>query len=1811
VYDPITQFKIPDYYQLEVPYVPIGHIPPPPEPVPREPMTPEDIYAQWSQEYYLEHGKHKVYDDLYEHGTDVLIEVAPVFIQRNFFAYFPHAFACHLQWIDKWKVVHNAREWIQCEYFRMYPEKLKPYLLKTYADGTLGQESEYIQMVFSFNYPHHYDDVVGDTLVRPHIDCVDVLRPVVLEGPKVLDPDFTKRVRYQAKPQGYVGINGPIGTYEHIKCFVRDPALLAKYHAKMREYVNHRRMPFVNEESTFEQMVYERAMRVRGMAAEAFRQSDFDEIPNDGKPKKKAKTVKKDFRKDQRAARKQAEMLRELLRKEKALTRVDAEPQSGLILGTVSALLGVVGTISTKHAITLKSQNKVTIGFDHHVRMAFGKGAAIIGAFLAIYIARRWPSPFTNVCAIGASVTAAMVLVPDELKAHVSGLIARHWGSNSIEAQADFDDDFLIKGIMLGATVTTSDSKNVAGIYKSLLRSAPNFERSASGFKSMGAWVIDAFERVTNKVVTLFGGQAMHRRRTGIQEIDAWCDQVAIMENRFQRCKDSINVANIGALNHIKDEGCRLQAAFRRDPLERQLIQLNMQRINAVITANAGAFAAVRGFRAEPVAMIIGGKPGIGKSILQGILSRVIAGLLTTTEELNGESIDTQIWSMEETEFANGYAGQLVAVFDDLGQRNAAQSDDTSHFFKLIKYINTWACPLNFADLHNKGKNYFTSRAIFATTNTLALDKDVRAQINHPEALTRRFKFQIHVDLRDEWKNGDGHLDWNKYVKYTDEFDAPPYHAWIFRRYNMLTGAVVPGELDIEELMVEFKNSLTASSAALTRLNKLNVSDFSSLRRNQVAPQSALDDLKRDEPSTSYTELEQELNPALKQRTRVVFEDGYSDFQVKNEVGTDVMDEVNCTEQLKANKPVVQINGQDVTMEQFSKWNLDRKRRTCDILRRRMLARFQSYYDWILGLPWVKITTYAMLAGGALLLFKATIHGMIVTLFGKGPKATRREKRACRKLKAKKPVDVDDGDKSGSDSDSESEDSDSDEVAVASVPSKKKIEAQLGDGATLNIKMQVQSVLFSIDLFKDGKLHKHVGNGMHVRHKYVMLNTHFCDGFRRNLSCYEGMEVRFTCAARPNFCFTKSVADMSNPKNYIRVTDDCSVIASPHPAMKDMVRFFVTSADVEAYEASEVTLYGYSTTASLASHTGTGSKRLVVNVGSETADSYVLRTAIEYEIPTVNGDCGAILGVETTRFGNRRLIGMHSAGDVKAKVGYSTIVTQEKLLEAFKRLNVIECLDPLEAVSQTGQIFPGENCLSMTIGSVKGTSSSPETNIRVSELKDAWGEDTRLPAVLAPLRKDGVWVEPLRNAIEKYLTPVHVINPELIVPGVKTAMHAFRQLTTDDRKYSRRILTFEEAVAGIPGEEFINGLARKTSCGYPDNAKGIGNKSYYFGASGDYDFEGVNVPDLRRRTMKIISDASKGKRGFHVFTDTLKDELRKLAKVKNADTRLIAAAPLDYVIAVRMYFLSFVSATAHTRIRNRIALGINPFCEWGMLARKLHATSSKVFAGDFKNFDCSQQADVYDAMCDEINDWYDDGEENALIRRVLIQDLSNSRHLGGPRLKKQIIYQWYKSMPSGHPLTTVVNSFYSVFALAVCWKKLCGDWESFHTHFYCCTYGDDNINAVADGYTSLFNQNTVAPVMQRELGMVYTDEAKTDGVIPDFRTIFEVTFLKRGFRYEDEIGKMWVAPLDLGSVLYKCYWYKTSTTDKHLLHQIMMGNITSTLRELSLHPQEVWDHWVGKIAPPFKAFTRDRPMFGFEREPNFESAIAYVPPYKH
>lgn len=581
-----------------------------------------------------------------------------------------------------------------------------------------------------------------------------------------------------------------------------------------------------------------------------------------------------------------------------------------------------------------------------------------------------------------------------------------------------------------------------------------------------------------------------------------------------------------------------------------------------------------------------------------------------------------------------------------------------------------------------------------------------------------------------------------------------------------------------------------------------------------------------------------------------------------------------------------------------------------------------------------------------------------------------------------------------------------------------------------------------------------------------------------------------------------------------------------------------------------------------------------LEITAKTGEAVKFREYWSYESMTQFGDCGAPLVLQEPSLA-RKIVGVHSAGGVG--FGLSQCITQEMLNEVLKNLPV-----EFQACVDMGSLIK-EDCTEENVGSVPLGSgliveglvdpserviSGSKCDIIPSPLHgEINGEPKTKPTLVKP--KNGV--NPMALGVTKFSKSVPLLDHKIIDVVVDDFRNNFEMNPARRNKCEyARVLTFEEAVQGVPDEEFIPGLNRKSSMGYGFKIKD--GKRGAFGYD-EWKFDTPGAIEIKEKTMELIENARQQKQTNVLWTDTLKMERRSIEKVDQGKTRVFTAGPAHFTIAGRMYFLGPCAWLMHNRNHNEISPGTNVYSQdWETIVRKLVrkvAPGSGIIAGDFPNFDGSLNGQLLWAALELFNDFCDDGEDNANIRRGLWMHIVNAVHIND-----RTVYRCTHSQPSGCPLTAILNSVYVSLVFRYVYLLLAKEhapekatMKGFHEAIDMVAYGDDHVLGVAPTVYEWFNSQSVGATFAT-IGHGYTDDAKT-GVLEKDRCISDVGYLKRKFVWNDLAGRH-VAPLDIDTVLEIPQW-----TKKGLLRdQIVLDNIDSCLRELALHGEQTFTRYM-------------------------------------
>lgn len=1292
-------------------------------------------------------------------------------------------------------------------------------------------------------------------------------------------------------------------------------------------------------------------------------------------------------------------------------------------------------------------------------------------------------------------------------------------------------------------------------------------DRMSQGWEIFLKWLMTSLEVLVNYVRKAFGKERVTLFRNAHTPTYDWArevDDVCLIE----ATGGNVSAEHLDRMSALIVRGFEFKTVYRGTNMARFVDDYVAKITNAMLPYQ-GALNARNNFRFEPATLMLHGSPGIGKTLMAMHMCAAIlleSGLAEGKE--NFEDVIKQIWQKGASEYWNGYAGQTCLVMDDAFQKRASQNDEENDYMSLIRMVSSWSFPLNFADLASKGKIYFSSKFIYATTNLRSIDSEAKIVIQEPEAVARRLNFPYSLRVKEAYRNG-SRLDFYKFQAELSRcrgakvpIEAFPWYVWEAAKHDFITGETSNEWVPLREVIDLVSGDLRKRGESHT-VAKDALRDFIDAykARPQEEPEKqAGAKLSAKEP---YEDDEPEEGVIMSEASAEAIDRILAGGRVSDILGVDVdaseaainlaykklsvlVHPDKCSGSLRAAKAMKKLNSildrvLDARAERV-RFNAELKKNLFEMI------NFQRLIGIAFDVTMTAIGTALVLRAVRGVL--AFLWDVLKALFGKKKKQPKDEPT----VQSNRP-----------------------HTGQSKGPRKPDVFLQSTNSTVCN---NVYANTYKMYVATNDE-ETVLGQVVFLVSELIVCPGHFTQHLRKMLEngdTQPHFKLYFRSADNNEHVLSMTVGKyMALNRCSEEGTDVEFVCFQDVRAHRNITGSFMKEQDLRYVEnfRARLDLCEITKTRQLAY---TSTRRVfeldAVSLGKNLkAEGVKISRFAQYHACTEKGDCGAPLCiVDNSSFSGRTAYGIHVAGSARDKTGFSAIVTQEMIEKARIALRVVNdsFLSDLESrgvkLHCAGQLPFEKHGSFLSIGVLeKPVTICPKTSFYQTSLYGIFGEYDYRPAHMSSVMIDGKKVYPMENAVAPYSTPLLIYEQ----PWLEQAMHvAMKQFSSHSRPLPRMEFTFEEAIAGIPEIKFRS-IPRGTAAGFPYIYDVRNGKKEFFGAEGEYELTSDKALELRARVEYILSEARKGNRLSHIFVDFLKDELRSAKKVDAVATRLISSAPLDYTVAWRMLFGAFGSAVMRTHTKTGMSPGICVYTDWDLLATQLRKKGDRVFDGDFKSFDSSEQPTVHRLILSFINGWYNDGPENALAREVLWLDLVHSRHVGGLGKDQRYVYQWNKSLPSGHPFTTIVNSMYSLFVLVSSYISLTGDLTGYWEHCSPTVYGDDNGTNVDEETSEVYNQVTVSEDVQEQFGMIYTPGNKS-GIFKAFTTLEHIDYLQRGFVCRDN---RWLCPLKKESFLYTIYWCKNKKLEK----KIAVDVLENALVELSMHTPEDWDLYAPQI----------------------------------
>ncbi|ACK76423.1 205 kDa polyprotein [Cucurbit mild mosaic virus] len=552
-------------------------------------------------------------------------------------------------------------------------------------------------------------------------------------------------------------------------------------------------------------------------------------------------------------------------------------------------------------------------------------------------------------------------------------------------------------------------------------------------------------------------------------------------------------------------------------------------------------------------------------------------------------------------------------------------------------------------------------------------------------------------------------------------------------------------------------------------------------------------------------------------------------------------------------------------------------------------------------------------------------------------------------------------------------------------------------------------------------------------------------------------------------------------------------------------------------------------------------------------------THIEYKSPTVKGDCGSLILTEIK--GKFCLAGIHVAGNSVS--GSSCFIPSDDSF--FVKEGQSDFSLAYTEWAQPKILGPG--CKAIGILNKEHQVSTGGSTSFV-EVPVEWHLDTpfsKLPSVLKRgdprlAGTENANYDPFSVSMSKYAQEA---GPFDNICLQKVAYDISEEWIDASAEFDFDEVSMDVALNGLENVEYFDSLVLSTSEGFPyrlDRKPGDKGKCRYVtGEPGNLRIEDERI----LKDIEWFEDVSAERVPDLYCIECVKDERLPIRKVlEKPKSRTFSVLPMSYNIVVRKKFLKFVKFIMDKRDIFPCQVGINPYSrEWTRLATTLLEKGNSILCCDYSRFDGFLPKCVMEQIAEAINRLCG-GSKRLQTQRKNLMLACCSR----TALCEKLVYRVENGIPSGFPLTVIVNSILNEIlirsAYMECFKDNREIQMNFNTYVKMVTYGDDNLISVAASIKTKFCGEFLQRFMAAR-GITITDGVDKTSEFLNFRELTECDFLKRSFK--ENFDGTWRAPMDRTSLWPQLHFVKAKDIE---LVEAYISNLNNVLRELYLHSPE-------------------------------------------
>ena len=1174
-------------------------------------------------------------------------------------------------------------------------------------------------------------------------------------------------------------------------------------------------------------------------------------------------------------------------------------------------------------------------------------------------------------------------------------------------------------------------------------------------------------------------------------------------------------------------------------------------------------FATSRLSRVEPVFALILGFPGNGKSLLSEIVATRVTGncLPEADKEQFARNPTTHLYNRVPNKFWEGYHPETFTTrLDDFGQMQEVPGQENSEIMDgIIRAVNTFPYPLNMA-FEDKGKMMFNSKFIIATSNFCDITNET---VRDKGAVDRRIKFRIVAYPKAQYCLDNTKAEWLREFKpevKTDEWVVNIQDYLEFKTVVLTPGSRVPyttgSPILIDELVDRISKTVSDkirvyNDRFTTTTDNVGSAYSAAFPQEPPVQRHFLDGYDESSHSCRRAFHQYYEGPSLPYPVWIAaLEKTYPEFVklLKNDV-----DKVVSIKNF--------LQRQDQSFAKYS-FDIDLPLTIYDPELHMPESVWQRAHRTIKASVDSKVIKCCVVGLSLLTAvfiakksYSTSLHSQPLqsrTFTSRGLKYAAKESSHLKQSMVQAGTYFD--------------------PARSSIVSK-----------AANRNMPQISIMFN-----DEKQSIHeLGYGLYLKDDLMLVPNHFLFNMNEHLKRYNDldMHVQLTFGVASRTSVYIALADFVKEAVVVDA-DDLALVRVPRCGLgpkPNTMKYIAKRQD----HAKNLKTNGVLTKVRLDSAlievcTNFSDVEPALN-GTSDLFAYIGETPVaytrvyKYPVATDLGECGMTLSIPNTRNATAKIFGMHVLGCHSGKYGYATKLCYEDIEKAIDDLEqLFECSDILTsedsmAVAQCGSVSNVKHISHIDTLS-HGVASASVSKMEISPFFELYVKSVTTPAILRPFSNDFGSFNPYELGLQKYCINQGYLDVSEVELVCRYLFENLRRCSPN-LPQTKALLSIRQACEGVP-ELGIGPIPKNTSPGYPYVNNPVQNLPYryrFFGSLPGYNFDNPYFKELEIVVSSAIQNAEKGIRTPWYIIDNLKDEDLPRSKVERGKARIFCAVPLAKLIIDKMYFGAFATWITSNNVDNSIAIGVNPYGnDWEDAARHLYKyPGSQYGAGDFSGFDGSQRGLIHQHICDQINKWYDDGPVNARVRRVLFADVYNSYHIRGDK-----VFEWVGGMTSGFYLTAHLNSLYNLFAFTRVYAKIVNyapsEMKLINRYMRVLVMGDDNVYGVHPKLSEFFTEEVLIKSFG-EIGLIYTNELKTEKVNTSLREFTALDFCKRSFKYSESLGR-YIAPIRLDAIYASLDYFKKGREKVDIEQQLDM-----IAGEFALHGREVFNNHVPKL----------------------------------